>query len=98
MKPVKNTITARQDLYNAMLKGDVKLREAVRRARRIMGLSQMRYARLIGIAPRVLSDFERGVGNPTLETLEKIGAPFGFELTFRPPNPNVVTAQTERSC
>jgi len=36
-------------------------------------------------APRILSEFENGSGNPTLATLEKIASPFGLKATFLPP-------------
>ncbi|MFP4350930.1 MAG: hypothetical protein ACLFQY_21780 [Desulfococcaceae bacterium] len=32
------------------------------------------------MAPGVLIDLERGVGNPTLKTLEKLAAPFGLQV------------------
>jgi len=51
---------------------------AVRQMRKTTGLTQTEYAKLVGIAPRVLIDLERGVGNPTLKTLEKLAAPFGL--------------------
>jgi DNA-binding XRE family transcriptional regulator len=54
------------------------LSDTVRRMRKSIGLTQTDYAKLVGIAPRVLIDLERGVGNPTLKTLEKIAAPFGL--------------------
>jgi len=43
-------------------------------------MSQPEYARLVGVAPQVVIDFERGVGNATLITLQKLGKPFGFEV------------------
>jgi len=52
----------------------------VRRMRKITGLTQTEYAKLVGIAPRVLMDLERGVGNPTLRSLEKLAAPFGLRV------------------
>lgn len=35
-----------------------------------------------GITPRILIDFEKDAGNPTLATLLKIGYPFGLEVDF----------------
>lgn len=60
----------------------VPLAEAVRTMRRISGQDQSEFARLLGIAPRVLMEIERGRGNPTLRTLEKIGKPFGLGVGF----------------
>lgn len=73
----------RDELYARVASGDVTLREALRTMRKIAGKSQADYARLVGVAPRVLIDFERGVGNPTVKSLEKLLAPFGLELGLR---------------
>jgi transcriptional regulator with XRE-family HTH domain len=51
--------------------------------RKIADKTQEEYARMVGISPRVLKDFERGAGNPGLKTLERILAPFNLELTVR---------------
>ena len=73
----------RTELFERVDRGDVALREAVRTMRKVTGRTQSEYAALVGVAPRVLIDFERGAGNPTLATLEKLLAPFGLELTVR---------------
>jgi transcriptional regulator with XRE-family HTH domain len=73
----------KEALYEGIESGSVDMREASRRMRQILGLSQAAYAtKVLKISPRVLIDFERGVGNPTLETLQKIGSPFGLEVGF----------------
>lgn len=61
----------------------LNLVEAVRRMRKIADKTQAEYAKLVGVSPRVLIDFERGVGNPTLRSIEKMLRPFGLELTVR---------------
>ncbi|MFW6333222.1 MAG: helix-turn-helix domain-containing protein [Thermodesulfobacteriota bacterium] len=48
--------------------------------RKAVGLTRIEYAKLAGVAPGVLIDLERGVGNPTLKTLEKLAAPFGLQV------------------
>ena len=73
----------RAELFASADRGDLDLREALRTMRKIAGRSQIEYARLVGVSPRVLIEFERGGGNPTLETIEKMLAPFGLELTLR---------------
>jgi len=73
----------KEALYEGIESGTLDMREASRRMRQILGLSQAVYAtKVLKISPRVLIDFERGVGNPTLETLRKIGSPFGLEVGF----------------
>jgi transcriptional regulator with XRE-family HTH domain len=49
-------------------------------------MTQKDYAKkIVGVSPRILSEFENGSGNPTLATLEKIASPFGLKVTFLPP-------------
>lgn len=51
--------------------------------------SQPEYARLCGVAPRVLAEIEAGRGNPRLDTLEKLSKPFGLRI-------GVVTSPAKR--
>jgi len=73
----------RTELYERVKRGDLALVEALRMMRKIAAKTQAEYARLVGVSPRVLIDFERGVGNPTLQTIEKMLRPFNLELTVR---------------
>lgn len=82
MKPAKDSAAARQRVLDALEAHEIDMRTALARLRRAIGMSQARYAKLVGVAPRVLVDFERGVGNPTLESLRAIGKPFGLEVGF----------------
>jgi len=81
--PPEEARRLKEELYAGIEAGTIGLQEASRRMRQILGLSQAVYAtRVLKISPRVLIDFERGVGNPTLNTLRKIGSPFGLDLGF----------------
>ena len=76
----------KEELYLGLAQGDMGIREATRRMRQILGMSQKEYAQKVAnISPRILSEFENGSGNPTLSTLEKIALPFGLKITFLPP-------------
>ena len=80
-----DTAVAKRELIEAIENHELSLGEAVRRMRKISGLNQKAYAeRIVGIAPRILAEVERGEGNPTLETLNKIGRPFGYVVGFVP--------------
>jgi DNA-binding XRE family transcriptional regulator len=83
MKPLPNRREATLDLYDALERNDLSLQLACRRMRRILGMSQSAYAKLIGISAQSLMDFERCKGNPTLRTLEAIARPFGLRVCFR---------------
>ena len=72
----------RKEFYSAVEAGELDLVQIIKWMRRIVGKSQIDFAKMIGIAPRIIIDLERGVGNPTLNTLNKIGKPFGLTLTF----------------
>ncbi len=84
----KNRNPRRKDLrrrfYEDLDEGRLTdLPDTLRRMRKAVGLTQTEYARLAGVAPRVLIDLERGVGNPTLKTLEKLAAPFGLRVGLK---------------
>ncbi len=76
----------KEELYLGLAQGDIGIREATRRMRKILGMNQKEYAQKVAdISPRILSQFENSSGNPTLSTLEKIVLPFGLKITFLPP-------------
>lgn len=86
-RPNKSEMTEmKETLYRNLATGEIGIREATRQMRKILGMTQKDYAQKIAdISPRILSEFENGVGNPTLATLEKIASPFGLKVTFLPP-------------
>jgi DNA-binding XRE family transcriptional regulator len=54
--------------------------EILRTLRLITRKSQVEYAKLCGVNPRVLADIERGKGNPSFKSLEKLLKPFGLTI------------------
>jgi transcriptional regulator with XRE-family HTH domain len=92
----KEMARMKEELYRGLAQGDIGIREATRRMRKILGMSQKEYAQKVAdISPRILSGFENGSGNPTLATLEKIALPFGLKITFLPPESWRLHAQKE---
>lgn len=78
-----DTAAAKRELIAAIKNNELTLGEAVRRMRKISGMNQKAYAeRIIGIAPRILAAIERDEGNPTVDTLNKVGRPFGYRVGF----------------
>lgn len=69
--------------YAQVDSGKLSLAQTVRAMRKVLKMTQPEYAKLIGIAPRIIIDLERGIGNPTLKTLEKIGRPFRLNIHFQ---------------
>ena len=73
----------KESLYADIEAGRLTLGQTTRRMRKIVGMNQTEYAeKVLKIYPRVLMEIERDRGNPTLETLEKIAAPFGLTVRF----------------
>ena len=61
--------------------GRLSVAEAVRALRALLGVSQVEFARRVGVAPRVVIDLERGVGNPKLASLQKMLDPWGLQVS-----------------
>jgi len=67
--------------------------DLLRMMRLITRKSQSEYAKLCGVAPRVLADVEAGKGHPRIDTLEKLLRPFGYRMgVVRPAAPGVQPA------
>ncbi len=79
----KSAALTKLELIRAIENNELSLGEAVRNMRKIAGMSQKDYAtRIVGIATRIFAEAELGQGNPTLDTLNKIGRPFGYRVGF----------------
>ncbi|WP_117880503.1 helix-turn-helix domain-containing protein [Aureibaculum luteum] len=59
-----------------------QLIEIIKARRDMLNVTQEMLADLSGVGLRTLKQFESGKGNPTLETLQKLGNALGMELTF----------------
>ena len=83
MKRPTDMMTARKELFEAIDRGELTLAQTIKRMRKVLGKTQPEYARQAGVATEVLREIEQERGNPTLETLQKIAAPFGLTVNFR---------------
>lgn len=70
----------REQLFAELVLGRHDLASALKAMRGCLGASQADYAELTGVPVRLISQIENGKANPTLESLEKLGRPFGLEL------------------
>lgn len=59
-----------------------QLVEAIKTRRDHLDVTQEMLSELSGVGLRTLKQFESGKGNPTLETLQKLGNALGMALTF----------------
>lgn len=76
------SLEARMKFYDQITQNELSLAETVKAMRAIADMTQPEYAKFVGVAPRIIIDIERGVANPTLETLRKIGKPFALEIFY----------------
>ena len=72
----------RAELYTAIDRGEVSLQDAVKSMRKISRLSQPEFAAHLGVSAKVVKEIERGVGNPTVGSLNRIGRFFGLEVAY----------------
>ncbi len=80
----------RKELARSVPRATADIGQLMRTMRLITRRSQIEYARMCEVAPRVLADIEAGKGSPTVETLEKLLRPFGFRVGIvAPPVENV---------
>ncbi|MCB0458535.1 MAG: helix-turn-helix transcriptional regulator [Flavobacteriaceae bacterium] len=57
--------------------------KTIKERRESLNVTQEMLAEISGVGLRTLKAFESGKGNPTAETLNKIGNALGLELTFQ---------------
>ena len=55
--------------------------------RKTLGISQNDLAEMSGVSLATIKNIERGVGNPSFETVEKILSVLGMEIFFKVLNP-----------
>lgn len=77
-------LALRTELADKAAAGALRLPDAIREIRRALGLTQAQFAGRFGFTRQQVIDLELGRGNPTLDTLQRIAAPFGFQLGFVP--------------
>jgi len=70
----------REQLATQVPRAAADIPSLLKTMRLIARKSQIEYASLCGVAPRVLSNIEAGKGSPTVETLEKLLRPFGYRI------------------
>ena len=72
----------RTRFYEDIKAGNLAIGQAVKEMRRLSRLTQPEFAKHRDISLGSLRQIEAGTGNPTVETLEKIGSIFGLEVNF----------------
>lgn len=74
------SLDERLKLQDKIAAGEFSIGEAVHALRKQTKMTQPEFAKRFGIYPRVLMTVEHDQGNPTVDTLNKLLEPFGFEV------------------
>ena len=78
-----NSIAAKKALREELEAGNLMIAQALRRMRKIAGMNQTDCTKkIVATTHRICMEYERGQGNPTVETLNKIAGPFGYGVGF----------------
>lgn len=74
----------REEISRRAASGELNFPTAVYDLRHSLGMTQAEFAKRFGLTRVQVIALEAGRANPTLETLEKIGRPFGLQVGFVP--------------
>jgi DNA-binding XRE family transcriptional regulator len=83
----------RHQFQESIAEGRLNIAEAVKHMRKISGLTQEQFAKNRGMSLLTLKRIESGTGNPTVETLNRVGGIFGLKVAFvhdRPSDPSTI--------
>jgi len=83
VKPTADRNKLRREFYEGVDDGKWGVIETVRRFRIMLGMSQNEFAKYCGVTPRAVKEFEQGLRNPTIKTLEKMLKGSGLNLCIR---------------
>lgn len=61
----------------------MELKEVMKSRRNVLDISQLDLAEMSGVSLATVKDIERGKGNPSLETVNKILEVLGMEIEYR---------------
>jgi len=76
----KSRVIARDILYEKIERNELEIPEAIKLIRKILNLSQVEFAKKIGVSKFSITNLERGVGNPTIKNIQRMLAPMKLDL------------------
>lgn len=84
-------------IISQLLFGDITQGEALKALRiKILGLNQERYAKLINISRKTLSEIENDKGNYSADIINKAFKPFGLKMGLIPVTPHLLFSLLKR--
>lgn len=80
----RSRAAARANIAAWAAEGKLGVADGMRLMRLSLAMDQERFATAFRMTRRQVSEIERGVGNPTIETLERVSKAFGLRIGFVP--------------
>ena len=78
------------ELLQQHILGEITQGQMLRRLRKeVLGFSQTRYAELVGVSRRTLTDIEQGKGSQVQSIIDKVFKPLGMKSGLTPIHPHV---------
>lgn len=73
------------ELLLALDRGEITLGKMLKQLRlQLTGMNQDDFAVLVGVSRRTLSEIERDLANPSMDTINRVLRPFALKLTLVP--------------
>lgn len=73
------------ELLRQHLQGELTQGEVLQQLRKqVLGFTQTRYAELVGVSRRTLTDIEQNKGSQTQSVINKVFKPFGIQMGLIP--------------
>lgn len=77
--------SARNEILKALLYGEMTQGQALRKLRiEMLGVNQQQYMKMVKVSRQTLSNIENDKGNYSVEIINQVFKPFGFELGLVP--------------
>ena len=80
----RDQIDARVEVKRLATIGALGIADGMRMMRLSVARDQEEFAKAFRLTRRQISEIERGVGNPTIRTLERVSRAYGLRLGFIP--------------
>lgn len=82
-----------RSVIRQLILGELSQGEALRNLRiEVLGLKQDKYAQLVAVSRKTISDIENNKGNYSVEVMNKVFRPFGLRMGLVPMSPSLLNA------
>jgi DNA-binding XRE family transcriptional regulator len=84
LKSSAEKMALREAAFEMASKGELPWPQALKVLRLSIDMTQGQFGKMFKLTQRQISEFEAGKSNPNVETLNKIGRPFGLKAGLVP--------------